>query len=146
LVDALAVAIWVPLLRRHAPRSTRAGSERDGGPDRRLRRVEECLRADLAGEHTLDGLAAVAGLSRYHLLRRFKRHYGLPPYAYLTRLRVERAAALALETDLPLTHIALDVGFGSSSRLTEAFQRHYGQAPSRWRHERRAGAISGKAG
>jgi len=143
LVDALVTAVWVPLLRRHGPREPPAPPV-EAATDRRLRRVEECLRADLTAPHALDDLARLAGLSRYHLLRAFKRRYGLPPYAYLTRLRVERAAALALETDLPLTRIAQDVGFGSSSRLTEAFRRRFGLAPSRWRRERRGGATSGE--
>lgn len=145
LVDALVTAVWVPLLRRHGDREP-AAPPAAAAADRRLRRVEECLRADVAAPHSLDDLARLAGLSRYHLLRSFKRRYGLPPYAYLTRLRVERAAALALETDLPLTHIAQEVGFGSSSRLTEAFQRRFGQTPSGWRRDRQASALSGNPG
>ena len=144
LVDSLVTALWVPLLRRHGQERGPAPVAMDPtGGDRRLRRVEECLRADLSVPHTLDDLAQLAGLSRFHLLRAFKQRYGLPPYAYLTRLRVERAAALARETDLPLTTIALDVGFGSSSRLTEAFRSHYGQNPAQWRREQRPSAISG---
>ena len=143
LCDALLVAIWVPLLRQVDPGAAGAAPPaQSSDTDRRLRRVEACLRADLTAPHTLDGLAALAGLSRYHLLRLFKARYGLPPYAYLTRLRVERAADLARATDLALTQIAFDVGFGSSSRLTEAFRRHFGVGPDAWRRAERLARVA----
>ncbi|MBI5511381.1 MAG: helix-turn-helix transcriptional regulator [Deltaproteobacteria bacterium] len=102
-------------------------------PASRLRAVEELLRSDPGASPSLDQLAALCGMSRFHFLRRFKRQYGMPPHAYLLRLKVERAAELLRRTEMPLTTIAYDLGFGSSSRLTEAFARRFGQPPSRWR-------------
>jgi AraC-like DNA-binding protein len=100
--------------------------------------VEQLLRADPATTHSLRALAATAGMSRFHFIRAFKHAYGLPPHAYLLQLRVERAAELIRSSDLPLTTIAHDLGFGSSSRLSEAIRRRYGQTPSSLRRGRRA--------
>jgi AraC family transcriptional regulator len=104
-----------------------------------LARAEDLIRADPGTTRTLDELAVVAGMSRFHFLRSFKRRYGVPPHQYLLRLRVERARDLIRDSDLSLTQIAVDLGFSSSSRLTEAFRGRFGQAPSYWRQRATAG-------
>jgi AraC-like DNA-binding protein len=49
------------------------------------------LRERLTEAVHLDALAAHAGLDKYHLCRAFHTQVGLPPHAYLTRLRIMRA-------------------------------------------------------
>ena len=75
---------------------------------------------------TCSRLAEICGLSRLHFIHVFARHVGVPPYQYLTRVRVERARALSMELDRPLRAIARDVGFGSTSSLHRAFHRYLG--------------------
>lgn len=58
---------------------------------RPVRRALELLRERLAEPVTLDDLAAHADLDKYHLCRAFRSQIGMPPHAYLTRLRVMRA-------------------------------------------------------
>ncbi|MDE2031612.1 MAG: helix-turn-helix transcriptional regulator, partial [Pseudomonas sp.] len=60
---------------------------------------------------------------------------GTTPYRYLLRLRLERAATLLRQNTLPLSDIALAVGFNDQSALTHAFRAAYGMPPAQWRKQ-----------
>jgi AraC-like DNA-binding protein len=124
----LAIALFrVQLRREPAERVVERGKSAG------LARAEEWMRANMCAQNSLGELASIAGLSPYHFIRSFRRTYGKPPRAYLLQLRVEEAATRIRTSDQSLTDIAFDLGFGSSSRLTEAFKKCYGVTPSRWR-------------
>ena len=74
-------------------------------------------------------LAGRCGMSRLHFIRMFARHVGVPPYQYLTRVRVARARELSMEPNRPLRTIAREVGFRSVSSLHRAFHRYLGAPP-----------------
>lgn len=97
------------------------------------RRCVELMQARLAEDISLDELAAEARLSSYHFARMFKQSLGVPPRVYLTRLRVEKACELLAQTDLPITLIALEVGYSSNQVLARVFLRHMRMSPSDYR-------------
>lgn len=135
--DALALNLVVQLARPTMSRKLRSGS-----PLRSLARVDELLRSSPEADHSLTELAQLAGLSTFHFVRAYKRAYGITPHQQLLALRVARAAELMRQPGLTLTQIAYDVGFGSSSRLTEAFKRRHGVSPSQWRRAHHRSALS----
>jgi AraC family transcriptional regulator len=63
----------------------------------------------------------------------FKQSVGVPPRIYLTRLRVEKACELLEQTDLPITAIALEVGYSSNQVLARVFLKHMRLSPSDYR-------------
>ncbi len=67
-------------------------------------------------------LAAGTGLSATYLAELFTRDVGVPPHRYLLERRIERAAELLAGTDLPVTAVALEVGFASGPHLSRAFR------------------------
>ena len=75
-------------------------------------------------------LAHEVGLSTAHLTEVFAREVGVPPMRYLVERRVERAAELLRGTDLPVTAIALELGFASSSHFSRVFKQ-LAQVPPR---------------
>lgn len=95
-----------------------------------LRYVEE---ANTDCAHTLAGLAAVAGLSRYHFLRTFKNVVGVTPHQWLLRIRLRDAAEQLRATDLPVTQIALNAGFDDLSNFIRAFRAEFGASPRSYR-------------
>ena len=58
---------------------------------------------------------------------------GLPPLSYLAALRAERAAELLMRSDLSIEHIALEVGWGSSSYFARRFKEHFGLSAREYR-------------
>lgn len=97
------------------------------------RRCLELMRARMTEDISLDDLAAEARLSPFHFARMFKQSLGVPPRVYLTRLRVERACELLDQTDLPVTQIALEVGYTSNQVLARVFLKHMRVSPSDYR-------------
>ncbi len=78
-------------------------------------------------------LAAGSGLSATHLAELFTRDVGVPPHRYLLERRLERAAELLAGSDLPVTAVALEVGFGSGPHLSRAFRAAMGCTPRDYR-------------
>ena len=70
-------------------------------------------------------------MSRYHLLRVFKRATGLTPHAFHVQHRVERAKSL-LRSGLPIVQVAADTGFVDQSHFTRAFKHLVGATPGQY--------------
>jgi AraC family transcriptional regulator len=78
----------------------------------------------------LGELAAIAHVSRFHFTRLFKRSTGLTPMAYVERSRIRQAQDLLRMAELPLSEVALVVGFADQSHFTRRFHRHVGCTPA----------------
>jgi AraC-like DNA-binding protein len=103
---------------------------------RPVRRALELLEARLAEPVTLDELADHAAFDKFHLCRAFRAQVGMPPHAYLTRLRIMRAKQLLAAGTRP-SDIAAVVGFYDQSQLGRHFRRIVGTTPARYAAEAR---------
>ena len=123
----LAALLGKPADLAHHPRI------RGGLPPRALRRVREYIEAHLEETISIDALAGIVGLSKYHFARAFKQSEGLTPHDYLLQCRVRRAQELLANTDLPLSEIALASGFSDQSHCARRFRERVGVTPSSYR-------------
>ncbi len=82
---------------------------------------------------TLDDLAQVAHVNKYHMAHAFSQEYGIPPISYLNARRIEESRKLLLTTDLSLSRIAQTLGFSSASYFSQSFRRHEGVSPLAFR-------------
>lgn len=98
---------------------------------RPVRRAIELLREQLAEPVMLDDLAAHAGLDKFHLCRAFRAQVGMPPHAYLTRLRIMRAKEL-LTAGVKPSEVAPQVGLYDQSQLNRHFRRIVGTTPGQY--------------
>lgn len=80
-------------------------------------------------------LAKRAGYSESHLSRKFKQEIGVPISTYIKLTRVERAKNLLAYTSEPVSKIALDLQFSSSSHFSDVFQEITGKKPQQYRRE-----------
>ena len=101
-----------------------------------LRRVQLFVEANLGRTIHLHDLAARAALSPYHFSRAFKTSAGMTPRTYVEHRRIEQAKRLLTESTQSLARIAVEVGFGTQSRLTSTFKRRTGFTPGEFRRER----------
>lgn len=135
-VDALTHALAAHLL-QHYSRGRHAEAGLLPHPKRwvprRIRRVTDYIRANLAADLAISELAAQAGLSSFHFARVFRRETGETPHQFVTRLRLEEAARLLRATDQPVLQIALAVGFENASHFSVQFKRGYGVTPLAYR-------------
>lgn len=105
---------------------------------RRLDRAVSSIHGNLDGDLSLERMATDACLAPFHFHRVFTSYFGETPHRYVTRLRLQRAAALLRGTERPVTAVATDCGFESPASFTTLFTRHFGVPPSRFRKNREA--------
>ena len=82
---------------------------------------------------TVSQLAALAFLSPSHFSEIFTREVGQPPATYLRGLRLARTQTLLRTTNLSITEIAQQSGFGDSAQLSRAFKAALGITPRDYR-------------
>jgi AraC family transcriptional regulator len=108
-----------------------------------IARVRAFLEENLHSNIDARDLSAVAQRSPAHFARSFKRSFGEPPHAYVTKRRLEKACHLMVTTSESLSEIALSVGFSDQAHLCNRFRRAFGQCPSIWRrHHKIRSSIS----
>lgn len=82
----------------------------------------------------LDVLAQANFVSKYHLLRLFKKHYGLTPRQYLIDKRIEKSKE-HLRKELSVTETCFAVGFESVGSFSSLFKSRTGKSPSKYQKE-----------
>lgn len=102
----------------------------------RVGNVIGALENDFSRDWKLDDLLKIAHMSRSNLMRVFRKATGQTPIEYLVRLRIQRAMEMLRNTDLPITAIALEVGFNDSNYFTRQFRRVVGLPPRSFRLEK----------
>lgn len=104
-----------------------AGREREP-----VARARDYLAANFAEDVDLDTLTGIAGLTRSHLVRAFKKETGFTPHAFLTDLRVRAARRLLAGGNAP-AEVAATCGFYDQSHLNRLFKARYGVTPGAFR-------------
>jgi len=107
---------------------------------RRLLRAKDRMDAASHEDWPIRRLARVSAVSEAHFARSFKQAFGVPPHRYLLTRRIERAAALLRDTDLSITEIAFQTGWGSLGTFGRTFRDVTGENPGAIRSRARATA------
>ncbi len=97
--------------------------------DERIMRAVLLMVVDVGVSDSFEALAVAGCLSVSQFKMLFKKNHGEPSNAYLTRRRMERAKTLLMNTDYPVSVVAIDVGYDDASAFTRRFKTHFGQSP-----------------
>jgi transcriptional regulator GlxA family with amidase domain len=108
-----------------------------------LRRARDVADRNFAEPVDLAGLAAAAGVSKYHFLRCFAVEFGETPMQYVTRRRIERATDLLRATNLTVTEVCGLVGYSSLGSFSQRFTELVGMSPSEYQRTRTGARIPG---
>jgi AraC family transcriptional regulator len=112
--------------------------------EKRMLRVLDYIRENLDGDLSLDALADVAAMSRFHWHRVFRAMYGANLAEAVRFFRLHRAACWLVQTDRPLADISRAAGYGGTRSFGHAFAAEFGLSPAAFR-ERGALAPSRQA-
>jgi len=137
-LDSMATALAVQLLRGHSSVSGNNGTAKGGMPCHKLRQAQSYIEENLHRDLSLQTIAEAIGMSASHLKNTFSKTTGTPVHQYVIRRRVERAALLLREGRLPISAVAVAVGFAHQSHLALHMRRLLGVSP---RHVVRAYAY-----
>ncbi len=95
------------------------------------------IRKHIAEPLSLDHLAKVCGLSKFHFLRKYRVATGRTPMEDVRAMRAEYARELILSTSLPLKEIAPKAGLGDEYSLSRMFRKLFKNTPGHYRRFRR---------
>ncbi|SHJ01645.1 AraC family transcriptional regulator [Desulfosporosinus lacus] len=99
---------------------------------RALKLSREYMEDNYLDRITLDNLANVSGLSKYHLIRLFNKMCGISPHGYLTMLRINHAKKELLK-NISIAEVAANVGFYDQSHFSKTFKQYLGITPDYYR-------------
>ncbi|WP_420575232.1 helix-turn-helix domain-containing protein [Ekhidna sp.] len=94
----------------------------------RVSRARDYIHEKFNNPITIDELAQIATLSKYHFLRIFKEVYACTPHQYLAKIRLQKAEQL-LKTNLEIYEIAHRIGFEETNSFYQFFKRSRGITP-----------------
>lgn len=100
----------------------------------RFNRVLDYIDRNLDQNLSLDELAGVASFSKFHFSRLFQACAGEPPYQFILRIRLEKAATLlCTEAGTAVGDIASRCGFSDPAIFSRNFKTQFGHSPSAYR-------------
>lgn len=104
---------------------------------RLIREIHDYLTEHMDRRVTIEELTRLYPINPTTLKESFRDVYGAPLAAHLKAHRMERAAQLLRETDLPVSEVARQVGYESQSRFSTAFREAFGKLPRDYRRDAR---------
>jgi AraC-like DNA-binding protein len=130
-LDRLCELLLIRLLRHCMDQGIAQGGSLAGLSDARLSKALLAVHERPEHHWSLEGMADLAGMSRARFAHHFREVLGQTPADYLATWRMSVAQGM-LRAGRPLKHVALDVGYGSTSAFARVFERKVGQLPSVW--------------
>jgi transcriptional regulator GlxA family with amidase domain len=132
---ALSIARHLVLfLRRPGNQSQFSATLSSQQPEREpLREVQRRVVEDVAGEHSVEAMAAYAQMSPRHFARAFRAETGLTPARYVERVRLEAARRRLEDTTEPIASVAKACGFGTAETMRRVFLRALEVGPAEYR-------------
>jgi transcriptional regulator GlxA family with amidase domain len=103
-----------------------------------LREVQRSVLEGIAGEHSVEAMAARAHMSPRHFSRAFRAETGVTPARYVERVRVEAARRLLEDGSEPIASVAAACGFGTPETMRRVFLRTLEVGPAEYRRRFRS--------
>jgi AraC family transcriptional regulator len=133
-VDEAALAEAAAAIAAHVAGTVPArasGSRHERG---RIRAICDLLVQGGGDASDLDGLARMAGVSKFHFVRLFRRETGVTPHQFRLAAQMRRAALRLARSRDPVAYIAYDSGFGDLSTFNARFRHSFGMTPTAFRN------------
>jgi AraC-like DNA-binding protein len=95
--------------------------------------IRDLLDREYVSAWTLQDMAGRVGLAPTYFAGIFVRELGIAPHRYLNEARINRARQLLAASDLSITAVAMEVGFGSGQHFARVFRQITGRTPRDYR-------------
>jgi len=99
-----------------------------------IRKAKEIIETNPSEHLVISRLADKAGINEFKLKIGFREIFGISPYKYLTKLRLDMAKLLLEDTDYTIREIADKVGFETYNGFSVCFRNAFGVLPSQYRN------------
>lgn len=97
-----------------------------------LKELQDAIMEKPENIYLIEEMAEDIKVSPYHMIRKFKKAFGLTPHQFQIQCKVRKAQKL-LETDKSIPEVAFEAGFCDQSHLDRCFQKVVGMTPAGYR-------------
>ncbi|WP_413864637.1 GlxA family transcriptional regulator, partial [Albidovulum sp.] len=129
IADAM---VWANV-RGPQSRQTVSAQSRYGVRNARLVQVLAAMEENIETPLSAQEIAGIAGMSPRQTERLFARYLNTTPMGFYTRLRLDRARGLLMQTELSVTEVAVACGYRSMSHFAKVYRAAFGHPPRRMR-------------
>ncbi len=126
MVKSLLLHLTVLLMRR---KKIDMGIEKTDSIRSDIAAVKAYIDGHYSENITLEKLAGLSFISKYHLSREFRKEVGTSPICYMIERRITESKSLLASTEMSISDISSSVGFSSSSYFAQRFKLITGTTP-----------------
>ena len=98
-----------------------------------LKKIIEYIHENYADPISLQDMAEICFMSPNYFCHYFKQKLGKPPIAFINEYRIQKACQMLTESELPVSQLALSVGFDNFSYFIRKFREYKGVTPRKYR-------------
>ena len=99
----------------------------------KLKQVIEYIHINYPDSISLQTLSEICFMSPNYFCHYFKQEIGKTPISFINEYRIEKACEMLSESKVPISDIALSVGFDNFSYFIRKFREYKGVAPNKYR-------------
>lgn len=133
VIDALANVLFIYILRYALEKGWVKKGVLLALQDKRLNNALLSMLRQPEKAWRVEGLAALANMSRANFCRIFQQQLGLPPAKFLAHIRLQQGAYLLKQTQKSVLEVALEIGYQSEAHFSKAFKALFGISPRQYR-------------
>lgn len=101
----------------------------------RINKVVEFINDNYSENHTIQYYANICNMERKYFITVFKKYTGESPQRYRTKLRIEKAKELLVNSDINNENIAYAVGYSDPLYFSRVFKKYTGVSPRVFREK-----------
>ena len=105
-----------------------------GGGGTSFKVIFEYIRENMRYKISVENLMRAFGMSRSSLYNFSVKHFGMGITEYVSKLRIDTARDLLLNTDMSVSEISYTVGIYDTNYFIKQFRVKYGMSPKRWKN------------
>lgn len=99
-----------------------------------LKKSQDYILSSYCSNIKIKDVCNAAFTSKSHLIKLFREHLHTTPHKYITKLRIDKSKELLSGTCIPITEIAHQTGFDTTSLFIDNFKKYAGITPNRYRN------------
>ncbi len=126
-------AAFMELLSQFGRRFTETDHSIGRKKDENIQKVIECMHTNYNLKWSINDFARQCNLSVYRFIHNFKDYTGMSPIEYLTKIKVDKARELLLDSSLNVSEISEVLGYDNSLYFSRVFRKLTGLSPSAYR-------------
>jgi len=102
-----------------------------GTDDEYLKGLQDTILENPENMYLIEEMAKDSGISPFHMIRKFKRAFGLTPHQFQIQSKVRKAQKM-LEQNKSIAEVTYETGFYDQSHLDRCFQKIVGMTPKEY--------------